>query len=144
MAMSSIRKEELPLALYLFDLDDLKAVNDGCGHRVGDEMICAFADLLRRSTRNGDILCRYGGDEFLVVLKRLREGDTAIKKGEDICRDFRTAYAGENVRASCSAGVVLCTTEEVPSMELIDRADQAMYRAKREEKGHCCLWKKEE
>ena len=144
VAMSSIRKEELPLALYLFDLDDLKAVNDGCGHRVGDEMICAFADLLRRSTRNGDILCRYGGDEFLVVLKRLREGDTAIKKGEDICRDFRNAYAGENFRASCSAGVVLCTTEEVPSMELIERADQAMYRAKREEKGHCCLWKKEE
>ena len=144
MAMSAIRREEQPLALYLFDLDDLKMVNDGCGHRVGDEMICAFADLLRRSTRNGDILCRYCGDEFLVVLKRLREGDTAIKKGEDICRDFRNAYAGENFRASCSAGVVLCSTEEVPSMELIERADQAMYRAKREEKGHCCLWKKEE
>ena len=143
VAMSGIRKEELPLALYLFDLDDLKAVNDGCGHRVGDEMICAFADLLRRSTRDGDILCRYGGDEFLVVLKRLREGDTAIKKGEDICRDFQNAYAGENFRASCSAGVALCDAEEVPSMELIERADQAMYRAKRDGKGRCCLWKKE-
>ena len=144
MAMSGIRKEELPLALYLFDLDNLKAVNDGCGHRGGDEMICAFAELLRRSTRDGDILCRYGGDEFLVVLKRLREGDTAIKKGEDICRDFQNAYAGEPFHASCSAGVVLCDAGEVPSMELIERADQAMYRAKREGKGHCYLWQKEQ
>ena len=142
VAMSGIRKEELPLALYLFDLDDLKAVNDDCGHRVGDEMICAFAELLRRSTRDGDILCRYGGDEFLVVLKRLRDGDTAIKKGEDICKDFQNAYSGGSFNASCSAGVALCSAEEAPSLELIERADQAMYRAKREGKGHCCLWEK--
>ena len=80
----------------------------------------------------------------MVVLKRLREGDTAIKKGEDICRDFQNAYAGEPFHASCSAGVVLCDAGEVPSMELIERADQAMYRAKREGKGHCYLWQKEQ
>ena len=54
-AMAALRKEDLPLALYLFDLDDLKQVNDTCGHDMGDKMIRAFADLLRREVRSEDI-----------------------------------------------------------------------------------------
>ena len=140
-AMAALRKEELPLAVYLIDLDHLKAVNDTDGHPAGDRMICTFADLLRHSTRNGDILCRYGGDEFLVVLKRLSEEDTAVRKGEDICVAFRDCFADEALCASCSGGAALCGAEEVPSVELIERADQALYRAKRKNKGGCCLWR---
>lgn len=140
VAMTALRKEDLPLAVYLFDLDNLKTVNDTAGHQTGDRMICTFADLLRRSSRSGDILCRYGGDEFLVVLKRQRE-DTAVRKGEDVCEAFHDCFVDETCTASCSVGVALCGADEAPSAVLIERADQALYRAKRKNKGGCCLWR---
>ena len=104
-------------------------------------MICAFADLLRRSTRSGDILCRYGGDEFLVILKRLADVDTVIKNGENVCRAFQSCFADEACHASCSAGITLCGMDEMPSAAILERADKALYRAKQENKGNCCLWR---
>ncbi len=139
-AMASLRAEEMPLAVCLFDLDDLKKVNDRRGHETGDRMIRAFADLLRRHTREQDIQCRYGGDEFMVVLKRLNDAEIALKKGTDICRAFQSYLTAEQLPASCSGGVALCGANEKPSAALIERADQALYRAKRENKGGCCLW----
>ena len=88
-AMDSLRKEDLPVAVCLFDLDDLKKVNDTFGHEEGDRLIQSFADLLRRKTRAKDILCRYGGDEFLVVLKHLNDGLVAEKKHQIYVRLFR-------------------------------------------------------
>ena len=131
IAIDSLRKEDLPLAVCLFDLDDLKSVNDTRGHDEGDRMIQSFADLLRRKTRARDILCRYGGDEFLVLLKHLNDESAAIKRGMDICETFY---------ASCSGGVALCTEDWKHFAKLIQHADQALYQAKREHKGSCCLW----
>lgn len=131
-AMDSLRKEDLPVAVCLFDLDDLKQVNDTFGHEEGDRLIQSFADLLRRKTRAKDILCRYGGDEFLVVLKHLNDGLVAEKKASDICQAFQ---------ASCSVGIALCGPNEKNFAGLIQNADQALYRAKRKNKGGCCLWK---
>ena len=139
-AMNSLRAEELPLAVCLFDLDDPKKANDGRGHETGDKMIRAFADLLRRHTQEQDILCRYGGDEFMVVLKRLNDAEAALKKGTDICREFQSYLTAEQLPASCFGGIALCRANEKPSTALIERADRAMYRAKRENKGGCCLW----
>ncbi len=143
-AMLSLRKEDLPLAVCLFDLDDLKKVNDTRGHDTGDRMLRAFADLLRRQTRSEDIQCRYGGDEFMVVLKNLDDVRIVMKKGEEICRIFRDCLAQEAIPASCSVGIALCGTDEKPSAELIEHADQALYHAKRENKGGCCLWTEED
>ncbi len=143
-ALSALRKEDLPLAAYMFDLDNLKEVNDTGGHHAGDQMICIFADLLLRSTRNGDILCRYGGDEFLMILQRMTPEDDVIrKKGDDICLAFKKCFASEIYNASCSVGAALCEADEIPSVELIERADQALYDAKQKHKGHCCLWGKD-
>ena len=130
-ALDSLRKEDLPLAICLFDLDDLKIVNDTCGHEAGDRLIQSFADLLRRKTRAKDILCRYGGDEFLVLLKHMNDESAAIKKGESICQAFHS---------SCSVGIAMCSAEEKNISRLIQCADQALYRVKRENKGGCCLW----
>ena len=143
-AMASVQQEEQPLAIFLFDLDDLKKVNDTYGHDAGDRMLQAFAELLRRKTRSGDILCRYGGDEFLVILKRMNDAEAAAKKGRDICQAFRSYLTGEHLPASCSVGVAMCGAEEQPSAELFERADQALYSAKRKNKGSSCLWDKQE
>ena len=139
-AMAALRKEEMPLAVCVFDLDNLKMANDTGGHNAGDRLIRLFADLLRSCTRSGDILCRYGGDEFVVIFKHMRDESDAEKKGEEICRRFRELEASP---ASCSGGIVLCGPEEGLSTRMIERADQALYQAKRENKGGCCLWKAE-
>lgn len=142
-ATDSIRREDKPLAIYMFDLDNLKSVNDTGGHSKGDRMIRTFADLLRRNTRNGDILCRYGGDEFLVILKQIDQEKTAVSKGEEICAAFNDYIKTTGDSASCTAGVTLCGINEIPSAELIDRADQALYRAKQQRKGICLPWKEQ-
>ncbi|MCI5900937.1 MAG: EAL domain-containing protein [Blautia sp.] len=133
-AVDSIRKEDLPLALCLFDLDDLKRINDLQGHDEGDRLIQSFADLLKQQTREQDILCRYGGDEFLIILKRMNSREAAVKRATDICSLFQT---------SCSAGIVFCTEVKDKFSYLLQCADQALYHAKREKKGACCLWERD-
>ena len=140
-AMESLRREDLPLAVYLFDLDDLKKTNDTCGHEMGDQLIQSFASLLRRQTRGGDILCRYGGDEFVAILKHLGQSEEAMTKGQRICDAFRAEQEANALVPACSAGIALCGVDELPSPAvLIERADQAVYQAKRDNKGGCCLW----
>ncbi|MGN1095858.1 MAG: EAL domain-containing protein [Eubacteriales bacterium] len=139
-AMASIRKDDLPLAVCLFDLDDLKKCNDNHGHSMGDKIIRSFADLICRKTREDDIKCRYGGDEFLVILKRVKNSAAAVSRGEDICRSFREYFASENIPSACSVGIAICGVDENPTEGLIERADKALYHAKRENKGGCCLF----
>ena len=142
-AMDALRQEDMPTAVYLFDLDNLKQINDEKGHEVGDVVIRTFADILRRYARDTDILCRYGGDEFLLILRHIYSRETILKKGEIICKSFRDASLPDGIRASCSGGVVICAAEERPSYATIDRADEALYKAKRDGKGTCCLWEEE-
>lgn len=139
-ALNSMRAEEQPITLCLFDLDDLKKVNDTYGHETGDRVILAFADLLRQHTRTADIQCRYGGDEFAVILKRLNDEGTVVRKCEAICASFHECLAEMHLPASCSVGIVLCSADERLSAEQIAHADQALYRAKRENKGGVCVW----
>lgn len=139
-AVDSIRREDQPLAVCLFDLDDLKKINDTWGHEMGDQVIQSFADLLRRQTRSEDIQCRYGGDEFVVILKRINSKEDVAKKGEAICKIFRESFEENRFHPACSVGIALCGEDEKPSSLLIERADEALYRAKRENKGGCCLW----
>ena len=135
--------EGLPAALCLFDLDNLKCVNDTCGHDKGDRMIEAFASLLRRMTRAEDIQCRYGGDEFIVILKNLADKKVVMQKCRDICRSFSEILKEERMQGSCSCGVAVCGADENFMIEWIERADQALYCAKRENKGGCCMWSDE-
>lgn len=139
-AIDYLRNEDLPLAIMLFDLDNLKEVNDTWGHEKGDQMLQVFTEILRSQTYSDDILCRYGGDEFLVILKHLNSETTAMKKGSDIGRLFREQFSDENMNVSCSVGIVISGADEKPSEKLIACADKAMYRAKQENKGGCCMW----
>ena len=140
-AMEQLKKEHVPIALCMYDLDNLKKVNDTYGHDVGDRMISSFCDLLKRSTRSDDYVCRYGGDEFVVILRKIGEQD-AFKRATEICERSRKIVINENVTLSCSGGLVTCGTDEQPSLELVERADEALYTAKRNNKGGCNIWHK--
>lgn len=140
-AIASLHNEDLPLAVCMFDLDNLKYINDTRGHDKGDRVIRGFADLLKKQTRSEDIRCRYGGDEFIVILRSISGTEAALKKGNEICQLFSECFAEEEFNASCSGGIVICEIDEKPSEKLIKMADSAMYNAKRATKGSCCLWK---
>lgn len=139
-AASSLRMEDTPIAVYLFDLDHLKEINDTFGHQEGDQIIKTFSDLLRSHTREGDFLCRLGGDEFVAVIKRMSSEATALKKGEEICRAVQRDCRSGRIQATCSAGLVLWDGAGTMA-EAVDQADQALYCAKANHKGGCCLWK---
>ena len=138
-AANALDGKDMPLAVYLFDLDNLKLINDTYGHVRGDQTITAFANLLRVQTRESDILSRLGGDEFVVIMKQMKSGESAVRKGEDICRSISEYPFDDKVLACCSAGVVIWDTRK-PLSSILECADQALYRAKAEKKGGCCLW----
>ena len=135
LALSQIRRDEMPVALLLFDLDDLKKINDTHGHEKGDLMLRTFSDIVRKQTRAYDITCRYGGDEFLIILKRIKDGCCARAKAESICSAFRTTMEENGLSVSASCGIVTGSEDEAPSQRMIAKADRALYSAKRENKG---------
>ncbi len=139
-SVEALRKEDVPLAVCLFDLDNLKYINDTYGHVEGDNLIVEFAKILKSHTRDSDILVRYGGDEFLAVIKQMRSGENAVKKGEEICRAIQEEFCPGKISAACSAGIALWDVDE-PIDEIIRKADKALYCAKTSNKGRCCLWR---
>lgn len=124
------RRNGSPLALALIDIDDFKRLNDTFGHHVGDEALRHLVSSLRGALRPSDILCRFGGEEFIILLPEtgLMEACAAITR---ILRHF-TAHPlpGHDVVLSFSAGVVIQDRYE-PLENVLYRADAATYQAKR-------------
>ncbi|MGN1016397.1 MAG: EAL domain-containing protein [Faecousia sp.] len=135
-AVCALHREDFPAAVCLFDLDDLKKINDSNGHQAGDDALQQFSELLRRHTRSHDILCRYGGDEFAVILRGVSSRDAIVRKARDICRELHTECG-----FTCSCGIVISQSGEESIQELLSQADQALFRAKKEAHGSCLLWK---
>ena len=78
-AIEAFRDEDALCAVYLFDLDDLKRIHDTQGHGKGDEALCRFGSFLSSHARETDVLARYGGDEFVVIMKNMKTA-AAMKK----------------------------------------------------------------
>jgi diguanylate cyclase (GGDEF)-like protein len=123
-----------PVSLLMVDLDHFKVVNDGYGHLAGDRVLRSAADLLSRHVRAADVVCRYGGDEFAVVLPDAGP-DLALDRAEVL---LRAAHAVElpgpeptNGRLSLSVGVACFPRHARHPASLTRAADDAMYEAKR-------------
>jgi len=124
-----------PVSLLLFDLDDFKRINDSYGHGVGDEALRRVGACLRETSRPYDTPCRYGGDEFVVLLGQT-EGHNARRAGERLleairCIELETLDTCLPIRAS---GGLASSTELRPgfaSDDLLKAADRALYAAKR-------------
>src|SRR5690606_28138253 len=85
--LARVRREGRPLSLMLIDVDHFKSVNDVLGHQAGDECLIRLATLLRINTRESDVVCRWGGDEFLVLLPTL-PCEAALERAEAYRRAF--------------------------------------------------------
>ncbi|PIB55272.1 diguanylate cyclase [Pseudomonas sp. 2995-1] len=118
----------LPLALIAVDIDDFKPINDQHGHGVGDQTLVHVVECLERCIRPGDLLARWGGDEFMVVLPK-SSLETARALAENICRTMRKIPMRGDLTVTLSLGVAERRMDESPAA-LMARADQALYRAK--------------
>jgi diguanylate cyclase (GGDEF)-like protein len=123
-------------SLLLLDLDALKPVNDRYGHAAGDRLLSAIGDVMRGGVRATDLAARLGGDEFVVILPETELGGALLvaeKLRADIAR-LTLPTNGMMVSSSVSIGVVGFPEDARGAAELLRRADQAMYQAKRQGK----------
>ena len=135
LMLDKAREQERDMALMLIDMDYFKSVNDTHGHDIGDAVLKEFALRLRRNIRGVDLACRFGGEEFVVLMP-----DTDYRQAQGVAERVRMAVAEQDFETSgtnalpitVSVGVTLNEGEADTPEQLLKRADVALYRAKRE------------
>ncbi len=135
LMLEKAREQDRDMAVMLIDMDFFKAVNDNHGHDIGDAVLKEFAQRLRRNIRGVDLACRFGGEEFVVLMP-----DTDFRQAQGVAERVRMAVAERGfetpelrpLTVTCSVGVALNEHQtDTPEM-ILKRADVALYRAKRE------------
>ncbi len=131
-----------PISFALIDIDCFKSVNDYYGHGAGDMALCSLANLLRSKVRSGDILCRYGGDEHIVVMYNTPAA-IAIERANEWRRAAEMlplAYEGKGIKITISIGVATFPSHGSSIDEVIGRADQALYHSKNNGRNRATLF----
>ena len=130
------RREDL-VAVHCLDLDRFKTVNDTLGHPIGDALLKAAAERLRRCVREGDTVARLGGDEFAVVQTGLSDPSDATRLATRIVEALAKPFdlQGHQVVIGASVGVAISPNDGSDSAELLKKADMALYRAKADGRG---------
>lgn len=135
--LASAKRRSAPMAVILLDVDHFKTVNDTLGHHAGDQTLQQLAALLDQSTREGDIACRYGGDEFVLLLP-----DTSFKDAMDKAEALRNACASlardELPSITISLGVACAPEDGDEGGRVLMAADRALYRAKNSGRNRVC------
>ncbi|RYG81829.1 MAG: diguanylate cyclase, partial [Alphaproteobacteria bacterium] len=135
LMLDKAREQDRDMAVMLIDMDFFKSVNDNHGHDIGDAVLKEFAVRLRRNIRGVDLACRFGGEEFVVLMP-----DTDYQQAQQVAERVRTAVAErpfdtaarQSLSVTVSVGVALNeSAADTPEM-ILKRADVALYRAKRE------------
>ena len=129
-----------PVSVVMFDIDGFKRINDRSGHLQGDAVLASVGQQLTQVLRSTDVRCRYGGDEFLLILP-----DTPILGAQQVAECLRreigaaTRDADGQLRVTASLGVASAASGELDATAIIARADEALYRAKRGGRNRYCV-----
>jgi len=125
-------REGSPLSVVIMDVDNFKHFNDTYGHKCGDVVLQAIAKFLVDHTRRGDVVCRYGGEEFVILMPGTSQ-EVALERAEAWRQDFSETgmnYEGVNYFATFSAGVATFPDHGSTDEALLQAADRALYRSK--------------
>lgn len=134
------KRNQEPLSCFMVDVDYFKAVNDNHGHSVGDEVLRVVAHAIENNARDSDVVCRYGGEEFCVLLSR-----TDVDAAEQIAERLRNAIEKlvfENLAVTASLGVSSIALGADAPQELLEQADKCLYAAKRAGRNQVVRWDK--
>ncbi len=130
--VSRAERENTPISILIMDIDYFKRFNDTYGHKAGDQMLKGLSFLLQREIRKSDTVCRYGGEEFLVVMSNVSLKDAAIR-AELLRSEFeqlQVTFEGVSLQATISIGVASYPEHGSVIGNVIQRADMALYAAK--------------
>ncbi len=131
-AIDNAEREDTKLALMFLDLDRFKVINDSLGHSIGDQLLCKVAEKLSSVVRKSDSVCRWGGDEFVILLEHFKDtlqAETLAKQITNVlCEPMDVC--GHQLHISTSIGISLYPDDGLESGTLLKHADISMYRAK--------------
>ena len=120
------------VVLLFLDLDQFKKINDTMGHKTGDALLCEIAQRLSTVTRDVDLVARWGGDEFVVVMSGAISSKSGVAKAEDILQIMRQPVdlGEQQLTVLSSIGIALSENGQIDAEQLLQHADLAMYKAK--------------
>jgi len=141
------KREKQNLSIVMLDIDKFKNVNDTYGHKVGDDVIISLANKLIDHQRKSDVICRYGGEEFVILLPNTSI-DGANTLAQKIRKDIELLtiklLSNKSLKFTVSLGVSQVDLESDKNIELaLKRADDALYEAKETGRNKVCIYKKE-
>jgi len=122
--LTELSKRNLPISVFMIDVDNFKKFNDTRGHPEGDRVLKAIAELLRSSIPENAVCCRYGGEEFVVILPAATQTEA-----KDVAEKLRSEIE-KNCDLTISIGLIICMNSSASREKLIKEADRALYRAK--------------
>lgn len=134
------QRRRTPFTLLILDADNFKQINDSFGHPVGDDALRQIGDVITKSSRQMDFRCRYGGDEFVVIMpdSATQEARAAAERIRKAIESITIQAEGKSLRLTCSVGMARINAND-DAARLIRRADEALYKAK-EAGRNCGYW----
>jgi diguanylate cyclase (GGDEF)-like protein len=130
--LANAKRQGWGLAVMFIDVDKFKTINDNYGHDVGDRVLLTVANRLKSFIRDGDMVSRWGGDEFVCLLQEVKHENDVLRLAKKLVRRVAEAFKldGQTLHINISVGIALSPMDGDTADVLIKRADQAMYQAK--------------
>jgi diguanylate cyclase (GGDEF)-like protein/PAS domain S-box-containing protein len=136
-------RDEVPFSVVIMDVDHFKQFNDTFGHKCGDVVLQSFAEFLKQNTRRGDIVCRYGGEEFVILMPDASI-DSAYERAEMWRSKFEAQvveYEGQSLSVTFSAGVASFPDHGLTGEGVLQSADRALYWSKAHGRNRVTIYK---